>query len=534
MSHDHLGLFDTPPTRNEFRLGILIVGALIGSIFLILPFHDVALEEFPAYVPVINSLTLFSELIVAFLLYAQASLFRSRSLIILASAYVFTGLLLIPHALTFPGAFSEGGLLGAGVNTTAWLAAVRRVAFPVAVTVYILVHRFAPPSRQGAEPPGRSIALGAIAAMISAAAVTALTTLGHDLLPPFFVDRARVIQTTLVMLNVVVIALTAVPVMMLFRRCKSLLDLWLLVALAAWLIQALLNLPLTARFTLGWYALFAMIFLSSFTIMGALVAESNRLYAKLALSSAGRQREREDRLMSMDVLAGGISHEVGQPLSAMMLNVSAGLNWLDRPQPNVANSIDSLETAAEAGQRTFDVIKSVRTSAGEMPGRSIEFDLNDLVHETVSIMDRTLASSKVSIELELDPALPQVRGDPVQIKRVLVNLVTNAIEAFGNTRRRARSITVRSNQLNGQDVLLNVADSGAGIARDHYDLIFEPFFTTKASSAGLGLSLCRTVVAYHSGRLWASPNPGGGTTFHLQLPRSERSAVEPEGSEIAD
>ncbi len=533
MSHDHLGLFDTPPTRNEFRLGILIVGALVGSIVLILPFHDVALREFSAYVPAINSLTLFSELIIAFLLYAQASLFRSRSLVILASAYVFTGLLLIPHALTFPGAFSDEGLLGAGVNSTAWLAAVRRIAFPVAVTVYILVRRFAPPSRQDAEQPGRSIAQGAIAATVSAAAVTALATVGHDLLPPFFVDRSRVIQSTLVMMNVLVIALTAVPIVMLVRRCSSLLDLWLLVALAAWLIQAVLNMPLTARFTLGWYALFAMIFLSSFTVMGALVAESNRLYARLALSSAARQREREDRLVSMDVLAGGLSHEVGQPLSAVMLNVSAGLNWLDRPKPNVAKAIDSLQIAAEAGQRTFDVIKSVRTSAGEMPGKSIEFDLNELVHDTMSSMDRTLAGSKVSIGLELDPSLPPVRVDPVQIKRVLVNLVTNAIEAFESKRRRARSITVRSNQVNGQHVLLNIADSGAGIARHHYDLIFEPFFTTKTSSAGLGLSLCRTVVAHHSGRIWASPNPGGGTIFHVQLPRSERSAAEPEGLEIA-
>jgi signal transduction histidine kinase len=262
--------------------------------------------------------------------------------------------------------------------------------------------------------------------------------------------------------------------------------------------------------------------------MLALIAESNRLYGRLALSTAARKREREARLMSMDAVTAAIAHEVGQPLTAASLSASAALNWLTQPRPDISKAITSLRAISEDTRRTFDVIRSIRAMFGKGGGPVTVFSLNDLVRETVSVMDRELAGAKVSLELALDESLPPIRADRVQIQRVLINLVTNAVESLaaihGRTRllsqSRPRRITIRSVSLNGQGVQLDVSDTGSGIPSEELEHIFDPFYTTKASGTGLGLPLCRTIVEDHHGRLWASQGEESGAIFHLELPCS--------------
>ena len=147
----------------------------------------------------------------------------------------------------------------------------------------------------------------------------------------------------------------------------------------------------------------------------ALLAEANRLYARLALSTAARQRERDARLMSMDAVTAAIAHEVGQPLTAVGLNASAAVAWLTGAKPDVKKALTALLAVGEARQRTFDVIRSIRATFAKEPGRATEFSLNDLVIETASLLDRELAASKISLELSLDEALPSILADRVQI-----------------------------------------------------------------------------------------------------------------------
>ena len=131
-----------------------------------------------------------------------------------------------------------------------------------------------------------------------------------------------------------------------------------------------------------------------------------------------------------------------------------------------------------------------------------------------------MAAHKVSVQVALDDTLPPILANRVRIQRVLINVLTNAIESVAATRRRKRRISIRSALLDGPNVLLEVSDSGIGIAPEEIAQIFEPFFTTKLSGTGLGLSLSRTIIEEHGGRLWASPNDKHGATFHLQLPCS--------------
>ena len=521
MAHERLGLFDTPPGRQDIRLSLAIVGLLFGALILVFPLRDTRLGEIRAFVPLIDAFMLFSELIIAALLYAQAKVFQSRALTVLASGYVFAALILIPHALTFPGAFTTNGLLGAGINTTAWLAIFRRFTFPIAVISYALLKSADSVPRAGPKRPAAPVIEGLVVAIVLAALGTLLTTSEHELLPPIFLNNRDTVHTNLVIVNAVTILLTTTAMALLFRQDKSVLDLWLLVALSGWILQSLLNLTLQSRFTLGWYGLNGMTLASSFIVMLALVAETTWLYSRLALSTAARDRERDSRLMSMDAVTAAISHEVGQPLNANINNATTALHWLSQTRPNVEKAITALRNTIDDGRRTFDVIKSIRGIFAKSPSATVEISLNDLVSETASLLDRELTGHKVSLEMELDEFVPLVLADRVQLQRVLLNLFSNAIETLDGTHDRPRRITIRSSRPSDRHVLLEVSDSGSGIQPDQMAKIFDPFFTTKETGTGLGLSLCRTIVEQHGGRLWASQGEGCGTVLHLQLPRSD-------------
>lgn len=518
LSQEKLGLFDTPANRNEIRVGVAIVGLLFLAFVLILPVSAIRLGESNAFVPTVNAVIFVGELIIATLLFAQAVVFRSRALMALASGFVFIAALIIPYVLTFPGAFASDGLLGAGTNSAAWIMIFRRVAFPLVIILYAAFKRLDMTAGPELERPLETTLLWVSGAIALAVSLSALAIAGHEFLPPMFRDRSEGVYTNLLLFNSTNIALIIVAMGMLSRKPNSVLDMWLAVALAGWLIQSLLNLPLQERFTVGWYSLHLIILLSNLLVLVALIAESNQLYARLALSTAARGREREIRMMSMDAMAAAMAQEVGQPLAAVNLGARAALSWLTGEQPVPERAIQSLQETVDAGRRTFEALNSVRVMFGKDSGSISEVDVNDLVRETALLLDRELASQRVWLQLDLDSNLPPVLANRIQLQRVLINLLTNAIESVGTTRGRPRRIAIRSTIFEGRKLLLEISDSGAGIPPENLERIFEPFFTTKLTGAGLGLSLSRTFAEENGGRLWASSEKDGGATLHLQMP----------------
>ena len=218
MARDYLGLFDTPPDQREIRLSLAVVGLLLFALFVLLPLSKTYLGGTSAFVPVVDAFMLLSELIIATLLYAQAAVFRSRALTILASGYLFAALLLVPQALTFPGAFSETGLLGAGVNTTAWLAIFRRTIFPLAIITYALLKAADSDANTAAPRSPARIIEGVVGAIALAASATILATTGHDLLPAIFLNTRDTVHSSLVIVNLLTILLTVTAMGLLLRH----------------------------------------------------------------------------------------------------------------------------------------------------------------------------------------------------------------------------------------------------------------------------------------------------------------------------
>jgi signal transduction histidine kinase len=515
---DELGLFDTPPDPQQVRFSLAIVGLLMVFVLVALPAHDVRLGEVPAFIPILNAIMFVGELITAALLYAQATVFRSRALTVLGTGYLLCALLIVPHTLTFPGAFAPNGLLGAGLNTTAWLATSRRVAFPIAVILYVRLKRAESTEQYATDRPAAGIVAGLLVALALAAGTTVLTTIGHDLLPSIFLNRDNLNRGNFILCELVTSAICVTATIYLFRRRTSVLDMWLLVALAGWIAFSILNITLHTRFTVGFYCVYTLSLFSHLIVMLALIVESNRLYARLALSTSAWKRERETRLMSIDALAAAISHEVGQPLAAIGILARASQAWLSRERPDVERAVRSLDDIIDAEVQTAAIIKSIRATLTTQPGARTEFSFNDLVRATASSLVRDLDSEGVLLEFALDESLPPVLADQVQMQRVLANLLTNSIESLAATRGRPRRIAIRSAPADHLGVLIEVSDNGVGIASGETEHIFEAFFTTKATGTGLGLSLCRAIVEAHGGRLWASQHDHHGATFHLRLP----------------
>ena len=252
--------------------------------------------------------------------------------------------------------------------------------------------------------------------------------------------------------------------------------------------------------------------------VGAVTDVTARKRAEERLHEAQAELAHVTRVTALGELAASIAHEVNQPLAAVVANAAACQRWLGRDPPNLDEARSTVQSIIKDGNRAGEVIQRVRGLVNKTVDQKAPLDINEVVNEVITLLHHELASHRMSLRMELAPTLGLVLGDRIQLQQVILNLVLNGMEAMQPVTDRPRELVIRTSEDETRQVLVTVSDCGIGLAAENADRLFDAFFTTKSSGMGMGLSICRSIVEAHGGRLWASANDGPGATFQFILP----------------
>ena len=244
------------------------------------------------------------------------------------------------------------------------------------------------------------------------------------------------------------------------------------------------------------------------------ITESKR--AAEALREMQTELAHANRVAALGQLTASIAHEVNQPLTGVLSSGRAALRWLDRPDPEGARR--AIERVIRDAARAGDVISGLRALVKKAPPRTESFDMNEAIREVIVVTRGEAARNGISVETQLADGLPLIEGDRVQLQQVVLNLVINAVEAMSGISEGARELLISTGKAESDGVLVAVRDSGPGLAPATLERLFEAFYTTKPGGLGLGLSICRSIIEAHGGRLWASANEPQGAVFQFTLP----------------
>jgi signal transduction histidine kinase len=503
------------PAQKRLALGF-VLGIAVVTWAVAVPLAGVHLGPSTSFVAVYLTSMFVTDAITATLLYAQFTLLRSRATLVIASGYLFTALMIVAYFFAFPGLVPAHAALG-GMQTASWLYFAWHCGFALFVIVYALTKD----RPAGAAPWTGSVFSPILFSVASTAALAGATTFvftnGVSALPPVFVDGVRFSPVWPYVIGMPMALIITAALTVLWRHRRSVLDLWLLVVLFLFVVELPLHFyPSSLRFSLSWYAVRAMGMLSGSVVLVVMLVEITALYPRLLGAVLGQQRERNARLATGDAVAASIVHEIRQPLTAMVTTADAGLRFLDRTQPNVDKAKEAFKRIADDGHRADALVVTIRANFKGKATDRAAFDLNALIQEALALGAVDLERYRIAVLAAPNSRLPPVRGNRLQVQQVLVNLVMNAIDAMAASPG-ARTLTVDAELQADAQVLVSVADTGAGVSSADAHHIFNPQFTTKSEGMGMGLSICRAIVEAHDGRLWFRPNEPRGSVFMFTL-----------------
>src|SRR5215204_2419083 len=471
-------LSNMPPTPGQKRLALGIVLGLVTALYLVLvPFGGIRLGAVHSFVAVYTTATFVIDSITAILLFAQFSILRSRAILVIASGYLFTAFLVVPYVLAFPGVLATNGVIG-GLQTTAHLYLLWHCGFPLFVVGYALSKDEDASHRMEQGQVGAAIIKSVALTAAGAVAATVLSLRDDAPLPRIMLDQSRFVPEWPYVVGAPIAALCTLALVVLWRRRRSILDLFLMVVLCAYLIEIPPHyFPFPARFSTGWYAVRVTSLLSSSIVLIVLLYEITALYGELLRAVLRQRREREARLMTGDAVAASIAHEVRQPLTAMVTSADAGFRFLDRSTPNLDRAKEAFKRIATDGHRAGVVVDGIRANFKTDDRTRTSLDVNELIEEAIALGHRDLQQHSVLVRAEPNRLLRDIRGNRVQLQQVLLNLIVNATDSMAASDG-PRILTVRSEADEAGRVVVSVADTGLGITTDRSDRIFNPLFTT--------------------------------------------------------
>jgi two-component system sensor kinase FixL len=236
-----------------------------------------------------------------------------------------------------------------------------------------------------------------------------------------------------------------------------------------------------------------------------------------ALERAQTELAHVNRVMTLGELAASIAHEVNQPLTGVVTSAAACLRLLQNDSPDLRELREALQYIINDGMRASEVVQRIRALSKKADPQRVGLDVNDIIREAIRLLQREFSDHHSFVHLELTPTALKVIGDRIQLQQVIINLVMNGLEAMANVIERPRRIVIRSSQSEPDQVLVEIQDVGSGVETQNLDRLFNAFFSTKPNGMGMGLSICRSIIQAHGGKIWASLNPEGGSIFRFTL-----------------
>jgi PAS domain S-box-containing protein len=253
-------------------------------------------------------------------------------------------------------------------------------------------------------------------------------------------------------------------------------------------------------------------------LVGAVMDVTAAKRAQEQLHQAHAELAYVTRVTTLGELTASIAHEVNQPLAAIVTNGEASLRFLGRDPPQLDEVHDAVKRMISKSRRASEIVQRIRALTKKTEQQPVSVDLNDVISESIALVQREMATQRVALRMELTPGLPAILGDCVQLQQVMINLIINGIQAMASVNDRSCELVIGSDRDGAGLVVVSVRDSGVGIDPRNANRLFDAFFTTKPDGMGMGLSICRTIIEAHGGRLWAASNAGPGATFQFGLP----------------
>jgi PAS domain S-box-containing protein len=230
-----------------------------------------------------------------------------------------------------------------------------------------------------------------------------------------------------------------------------------------------------------------------------------------------------NRIATLGQLAASIAHEVNQPIGATLMNAGTAARWLARQPPDLEKAMRSIDRILTDGKRAADIVSRIRGLAKKAPMHTESLGINEAILDIVRLTRGTTSEHSVSLKMQLSEHLPQIVGDKVQLQQVVLNLIMNAVEAVADVKKNLRELLICTGKAGPDRILVQVHDLGAGLPHDDPERIFDAFYTTKDGGLGMRLSICRSIIEAHGGRLWATPNEPRGAAFYFILPSDQKA-----------